>query len=176
MLVYLGINLEPNFSRRSTHLLCPSGTGAKFDKAREWGIPVINMAWLAEMATSGTVPLVSDYLVSVLDEGCPTFAMDVLEEVLGQDTAVDPNGKGKTVDKGKGKAKETDIDFKMHDITNSKWGFDRVGTFQTTHRRRRRRQSTKRCQYCTTNSRNTFRTTAYRSAGYSVRSTYWSLI
>jgi DNA replication regulator DPB11 len=54
--MYLGINLAPNFSRRSTHLLCPSRTGAKFDKAREWGVPVVDMGWLSEVANTGVIP------------------------------------------------------------------------------------------------------------------------
>ncbi|KAF8963182.1 twin BRCT domain-containing protein [Flammula alnicola] len=60
----LGITLAPTFTRRSTHLLCPSGTGLKFEKSREWGIPVINIHWLAAMASSGTIPQVHDFLVS----------------------------------------------------------------------------------------------------------------
>ncbi|KAI9566951.1 hypothetical protein HD554DRAFT_2114150, partial [Boletus coccyginus] len=40
----IGTTLEPTFSRRSTHLVCPSGTGAKFDKALEWRIPVVSLA------------------------------------------------------------------------------------------------------------------------------------
>lgn len=36
---HAGANIAPNFSRRSTHLLCPSGIGAKAEKAQEWGGP-----------------------------------------------------------------------------------------------------------------------------------------
>lgn len=59
----LGITLSQTFSRRSTHLLCPSACGAKFDKAKEWNIPVVGMAWLEDMATEGNVPDVSEYLI-----------------------------------------------------------------------------------------------------------------
>ncbi|KAI0763303.1 hypothetical protein BD413DRAFT_211081 [Trametes elegans] len=52
----LGIEHAPNFSRRTTHLLCPSGMGAKADKAREWGTPIVDMEWLASIAHRGVVP------------------------------------------------------------------------------------------------------------------------
>ncbi|KAI0833823.1 hypothetical protein BC628DRAFT_1499098 [Trametes gibbosa] len=52
----LGIMHAPNFSRRTTHLLCPSGEGAKAEKAREWGTPVVDMEWLGSMARTGEVP------------------------------------------------------------------------------------------------------------------------
>ena len=35
----------------------------KFEKAKEWGKPVIGIDWLQQMATSGTVPPVFDFLV-----------------------------------------------------------------------------------------------------------------
>ncbi|KAL4066709.1 hypothetical protein J3A83DRAFT_4259044 [Scleroderma citrinum] len=62
----LGITLAQSFSRRSTHLLCPSGSGAKFDKALEWRIAVVSMGWLNYMAREGSIPDISQYLVSEL--------------------------------------------------------------------------------------------------------------
>jgi hypothetical protein len=59
----LGIQLAQAFSRRTTHLLCPFGTGLKYDKAKEWDIPVVNRDWLAEIAATGSVPPVSGFLV-----------------------------------------------------------------------------------------------------------------
>jgi len=59
----LGITLAQTFSRRSTHLLCPSACGAKYDKAKEWNIPVVGMAWLEDMAKEGRVPDVGEYLI-----------------------------------------------------------------------------------------------------------------
>lgn len=50
---WTGINLVPTFSRRISHLLCPSKTGPKYDKAREWNIPVVDMSWLAGVVSSG---------------------------------------------------------------------------------------------------------------------------
>jgi DNA replication regulator DPB11 len=58
-----GVPVAPAFSRRSTHLLCPSGAGAKFDKAREWGVPVVGTAWLAEVARTGMIPPPGHFLV-----------------------------------------------------------------------------------------------------------------
>ena len=51
-----GLALVPVFSRRTTHLLCPSGVGAKADKARELGIPIVDMDWLASIANTGKIP------------------------------------------------------------------------------------------------------------------------
>ena len=61
---FVGINLAPIFSRRATHLLCPSGTGLKFEKACQWGIPVVNVHWLVKMAESGQIPGLDGFLVS----------------------------------------------------------------------------------------------------------------
>ncbi|KAI0084130.1 hypothetical protein BDY19DRAFT_973992 [Irpex rosettiformis] len=52
----LGANFAPSFSRRTTHLLCPSKTGAKHDKALEWNIPIVDMDWLVCLAGTGQVP------------------------------------------------------------------------------------------------------------------------
>ena len=60
----VGIVLAPTFSRASTHLLCPSKQGAKFDKALEWGTPVIGLTWLEEMARTGVIPPLADYLIA----------------------------------------------------------------------------------------------------------------
>ncbi|KAG2101595.1 uncharacterized protein F5147DRAFT_708731 [Suillus discolor] len=59
----LGITLAQIFSRHSTHLLCPSACGAKYDKAKEWNIPIVGMAWLEDMAKAGKVPDISEYLI-----------------------------------------------------------------------------------------------------------------
>lgn len=100
--ISVGITLAENFSRKSTVLLCPSGTGAKFDKAGEWGVPVVNMSWLEEMSATGAEPSVFKHLVRGVDDDDNVIA-DMEEPEV------------KKLDKGKGKAKDT-----MTDITNSK--------------------------------------------------------
>lgn len=52
----VGMNVMQNFSRRTTHLLCHTRTGPKYEKAVEWGLPVVDMTWLAGIATSGVMP------------------------------------------------------------------------------------------------------------------------
>ncbi|KAJ7576872.1 hypothetical protein C8J56DRAFT_1031650 [Mycena floridula] len=64
----LGITLPPTFSKHSTHLLCPSRTGLKFNKAAEWGVPVVDMQWLKDIATTGQIPHHAE-LVSKVDKG-----------------------------------------------------------------------------------------------------------
>lgn len=107
--IFVGINLEPTFSRRSTHLLCPSGTGAKFDRALEWRIPVVSLAWLEDIARMGTILCVDDYLVG----GCHAEPSVGREDGSGHAQHLDPNP-----DRNKGKGKEKEVDCQMIDITN----------------------------------------------------------
>lgn len=94
----LGINPTTNFSRHATHLLCPSGTGAKYEKALEWGIPVVNMGWLEEITRSGTIPDVQAFLVGASMQGAAPVSK-----------------------KAKGKLREVDLEHRMEmvEITNS---------------------------------------------------------
>ncbi|KAG6810576.1 hypothetical protein H0H92_011276 [Tricholoma furcatifolium] len=91
----LGIRLEQFFSKKSTQLLCPSATGPKFDKALEWGTPVVTMQWLIEIATTGTVPPASEFLASGADcNAGPSRRASIMEVNI-----VDVKGKGKAVEK-----------------------------------------------------------------------------
>lgn len=54
------MNISSVFSRRSTHLLCPTKTGAKCEKAREWSVPVVDMQWLANIAACGLIDVSED--------------------------------------------------------------------------------------------------------------------
>ncbi|KIK82227.1 hypothetical protein PAXRUDRAFT_832338 [Paxillus rubicundulus Ve08.2h10] len=110
----LGVTLAPAFSRRSTHLLCPSGTGAKFDKALEWKIPVVSVTWLEDMARQGTIPAVDGYFVGGSQEGA------IFDGDVGHVDAhpQDPNHMDAR-DKGKGKEKEKGTNQQMANITNS---------------------------------------------------------
>lgn len=111
----LGITLAPNFSKRTTHLLCPSGTGPKFTKACEWGKPVVKMSWLAAVASVGVIPPAEGHLV-------PGSA-----SALGNSSKLDFGVPMELDVKSKGKAKAIpqdlppiDIGATMNDITNSK--------------------------------------------------------
>ena len=103
-----GITLEPTFSRRSTHLLCPGGAGAKFDKALEWQIPVVSLTWLADTARTGIIPRVNEYLIGGSHVGT---AVDE-----GSAFGYVPHPHPTPEVKGKGKAKE--VDYQMMGITN----------------------------------------------------------
>ncbi|TFK73235.1 hypothetical protein BDN72DRAFT_956649 [Pluteus cervinus] len=111
----LGINHAKAFSRRSTHLLCPSGVGLKFTTAKEWGIPVVNTDWLAAIATSGSVPPIGPYVVGGA-HGRPSNQ--------SPKPNVDAKGKGRAADLWNSKQSETksttyaEQDFAMQDITN----------------------------------------------------------
>lgn len=88
------MSLAPGFSRRSTHLLCPSGVGVKFEKAREWSTPVIGLGWLEEVARTGTIPAANVFLVTSEVEKQVVPKMDVDVDLYGE-TARETNGKGK---------------------------------------------------------------------------------
>ncbi|KAG2742167.1 hypothetical protein P692DRAFT_20669328, partial [Suillus brevipes Sb2] len=52
--------------------------GAKYDKAKEWNIPVVGMAWLEDMAKEGKVPDIGEYLIgNVGDQVVKGKAKDV---------------------------------------------------------------------------------------------------
>lgn len=126
----LGITLAPTFTRRSTILLCPSGTGLKYEKAQEWGVPVVGMEWLKEMATSGRIPEVEKHVVDVSAKP-PPAEKEGLMCVAGDMATNEESGlivTEKVLDKGKGKAMlkemddaaEMDVDPQMHDVSTSK--------------------------------------------------------
>jgi DNA replication regulator DPB11 len=108
------MNLAPGFSRRSTHLLCPSMVGAKFEKAREWGIPVVSLKWLEEVARSGMIPAVDVFP----DAHRGSQRMDAITEMdVDMDLYVvgtDGKGKGRAIDKGKAREDEQ-MDERMND-------------------------------------------------------------
>ena len=107
----LGINLAPGFSRRSTHLLCPSGAGVKFEKAREWGTPIVTVGWLEEIARTGRLTTIAAFLVNSSRpvEG----GVEKGEAVMNMDRPVDAGADlyetavGDVIGKGKGKQKGT---------------------------------------------------------------------
>ena len=108
--MFVGINLAPTFSRRATHLLCPSGTGLKFEKACQWGIPVVNDHWLVKMVESGEIPGLDGFLVSAptCDLQTPEVPIAVDRMVLDEENSDDKKdlkGKGRAIEKGEGRAR-----------------------------------------------------------------------
>lgn len=101
--------------------MCPSGTGPKYEKAREWNIPVVNREWLTAIAATSTIPSVSEYTVM---PGVPG------DHVVEKDSAIiDTKGKGKAHDNGETRNEfgneadeflwaEDKTDVMMNDITN----------------------------------------------------------
>ncbi|KAI0750029.1 hypothetical protein C8Q80DRAFT_1102390 [Daedaleopsis nitida] len=110
----LGFTYAPKFSRHVTHLLCPSGEGAKADKAREWGTPIVDLSWLANIATTGDIPSISPIAEGrLLDLPVASHPREPDEFMASQQHPP----AAKTDVKGKGKVKATDAT--MHDITNA---------------------------------------------------------
>ena len=78
----------PTFSRATTHLLCPSATGAKYDKARVWGTPVVDMRWLSYIAKTGAMPPRGTFVVP--DSHAPDGEMLDVDQVQGGWTIPSP--------------------------------------------------------------------------------------
>ncbi|KAI1784898.1 hypothetical protein LXA43DRAFT_1186179 [Ganoderma leucocontextum] len=116
----LGIALVPVFSRRTTYLLCPSGAGAKADKARELGTPIVDMSWLTAIANTGEIPNPAAPAAKEQDPLLDLALLSQRRQVPGQDgdewMASQPPATipPKADAKGKGKATDT-----MIDITNA---------------------------------------------------------
>jgi DNA replication regulator DPB11 len=102
------MNLAPGFSRHSTHLLCPSGVGAKFEKAREWGTPVVALGWLAVVAKTGRIPTITPFLVG--PGGKEGDGVEKGDVVVNMDVDADLYGKAVGEVNGKGKGKEKAVD------------------------------------------------------------------
>lgn len=116
----LGITLASVFNRRNTHLLCRSATGIKYEKAQEWGIPVVSLAWLRELTETGRIPDVTANTGKEVTESCAPIAWNAVEVEMIDDSKVI-----KKVDKGKGRAISPELDRpmeldtdKMQDITS----------------------------------------------------------
>lgn len=89
--------------------------GAKYDKALEWGIPVVNMGWLEEMSTTGLIPAVDGFLVGDSSASPQQSAVVLVPETLDAfDMAVDVKGKGKAIE-------PSNDGTMMKEITNSKF-------------------------------------------------------
>lgn len=88
-------------------------TGAKFKKAQEWYIPVIDRTWLEQMVREGIVPA-----VVVAEAPSSSSSSDVARALRMAAVALQDTNNVKS--QGKGKGKETDL--MMVDITNSKFG------------------------------------------------------
>ncbi|KAM6504048.1 hypothetical protein JOM56_000991 [Amanita muscaria] len=124
----LGIQLASTFSQRATHLLCPSGTGLKYQKAQQWNIPVVNREWLTAIATTGSVPQVLDYLVPPGKSDHADLDVSMVVDVKGKEKETVPTLIMDQTDvKGKGKEKEDvpilimdQMDVTMNDITNDR--------------------------------------------------------
>jgi len=76
----LGAQVAIVFSKKSTtHLICTSVSGVKYEHAVQWGIPTLRPEWLYDMARTGAVPEATPYNVSA-DPPAPAI-VDVTNQV-----------------------------------------------------------------------------------------------
>jgi hypothetical protein len=77
----LGGKQQKSFSRKlaemyhiypSTHLVCMKAEGKKYEKAVEWGIPIVNVDWIIACASSSTRPKEIDYPPEACEAATPT--------------------------------------------------------------------------------------------------------
>jgi DNA replication regulator DPB11 len=66
----IGASHAPTFSKKTTHLLCPSRQGPKAKKAVEWGIPIVDTSWLESLLVSTTNSPVVEGGVNLLPPLC----------------------------------------------------------------------------------------------------------
>ena len=66
LILETGASHAPAFSKKTTHLLCPSRQGPKAEKALEWGIPVVDMKWLEDLLVSVADSFVTENEISSL--------------------------------------------------------------------------------------------------------------
>ena len=66
----VGASHAPTFSKKTTHLLCPSRQGPKAEKAVEWGIPIVDTSWLESLLVSTTNSPVVEGGVNLLPPLC----------------------------------------------------------------------------------------------------------
>lgn len=85
----VGINLTETFSRRTTHLLCPTREGPKFAKALEWNIPVVDMKWLTDIAISGQVDIAPDHRSESVARRKQSVVSPTPPSVKGKERALD---------------------------------------------------------------------------------------
>ncbi|KAF9790343.1 hypothetical protein BJ322DRAFT_1035700 [Thelephora terrestris] len=66
----IGASHAPTFSKKTTHLLCPSRQGPKAEKAVEWGISIVDTSWLGSLLVSTTDSPVTEDRVNLLPPLC----------------------------------------------------------------------------------------------------------
>ncbi|KAG8212867.1 hypothetical protein J3R82DRAFT_11191 [Butyriboletus roseoflavus] len=88
----------------------PAERVPSLDKALEWRIPVVSLAWLEDIARTGTIPRVDEYLIGGSHVGASAD-----EDGFGYAQDLDPVPE---VRRDKGKGKEKQMDYQMMDITN----------------------------------------------------------
>ncbi|KAI0327027.1 hypothetical protein GY45DRAFT_1257833 [Cubamyces sp. BRFM 1775] len=113
----LGIAHAPNFSRRTTHLLCPSGQGAKAEKAHEWGTPIVDMDWLAQVARMGEIPPTAAYAGDSAVQDGDNMNLQIVDYTGEREVLMATQQPAKAPDRN-GKGKEKSQDGGIVDITN----------------------------------------------------------
>lgn len=102
---HTGGSIPQKFSRGSTHLICPAFSGDKYEKAKEWHVQVVDLAWLHHIVIKGYISHANglEEITATLAEERSTVKFPVFIQTDTQD---------------KGKSKDTESEGAMLDITN----------------------------------------------------------
>jgi NAD-dependent DNA ligase len=53
LILAIGAEYSESMSKRNTHLICQEKSGAKYLKALEWNIEVVDLSWLLNVSKCG---------------------------------------------------------------------------------------------------------------------------
>lgn len=92
--------MTEQLSRRNTHLICPCGSGPKFNKAQEWQIPTISLQWLYATVKAGEIQGIFDYLVTPAAVASAEPSDGITMADITNSEFVQGSSKGKSPSKG----------------------------------------------------------------------------
>nr|CCA18531.1 conserved hypothetical protein [Albugo laibachii Nc14] len=73
LLKLVGAKTSRKLSRRNTHLICLNPFGMKYDKAKEWNIPVVNAQWIMQSISQQRLLDITLPAFQVLDDQSTCF-------------------------------------------------------------------------------------------------------
>ncbi|KAF9517018.1 hypothetical protein BS47DRAFT_592868 [Hydnum rufescens UP504] len=77
----IGLRMPEFFKRKTTtHLVCPSRSGLKYEKALEWGVQVVDLAWVYRIGVTGRVELIDISGSALAQEPTETHPVGIMSQ------------------------------------------------------------------------------------------------